>query len=138
MHIKSMASLKPRKRPVKREEPEHIAFVTWFKYKFPNVLVHHSANGEARDSNPVTAMMRGKRLKSMGVYSVFYYLFIPEWFLFIEMKPKEGGYLSPNQRVFKDEMERIGYKTFKVDGCQQAIDKLKEFLKGAIPCLHSK
>lgn len=138
MRIKTMASLKPKKPRIQRERPEHIAFVTWFKWNFPGIIIHHSANGEARDTNALPAILRGKRLKAMGLFPGFYDLFIPEFFLFIEMKGPDGGYLSVNQKFFKEQMERIGYRTFQANGCQDAIDKLQEFLKGGIPCLHSK
>lgn len=136
-NIYSNATKLKRKR-VKREEPEHKAFVTWFKYTYPGVVILHPANGEARDSDQTVAMLRGKSLKEMGVLPGTYDLFIPQWFLWVEMKPKEGGYLSPAQKIFRDEMERIGYKTFKANGCQEAIDQLQEYLRGKIPCLYLK
>ena len=136
MRIKSMATLK-RKPRVKREQPEHIAFVAWFKRNFPDIIIHHSANGEARDSDPILAKIRGKLLQLMGVFPGFYDLFIPEWFLFIEMKPVKGGYLSVNQKYFKEHMERIGYGTFKANGCDDAIEKLHLYLKGDIPKLQT-
>jgi len=127
--------VKTRKKPVQREEPEHIAFVAWFKGEYPNILIHHSANGGARDKDKLKSMLRSKRLKAMGLQAGVYDLFIPEWFLWIEMKAKEGGYLSKDQKYFKAEMERIGYETFKANGCDEAIEKLQKFLKGDIPCI---
>ena len=127
--------LKVKRKRVKREEPEHKAFVAWFKYTYPEIVILHTPNGEARDSDKTTAMLRGKSLKEMGVLPGTYDLFIPAWFLWIEMKPKKGGYLSPAQKIFRDNMECIGYKTFKTNGCTEAIEKLQEFLKGGIPCL---
>lgn len=126
---------KIKRKRVKREEPEHKAFVAWFKYTYPNTIILHPPNGGARDSNKFTAMLRGKDLKEMGVLPGTYDLFVPEWFLWVEMKPKEGGYLSKDQKIFRDKMERIGYRTFKANGCEEAIYKLKEFLEGNIPCL---
>lgn len=124
-----------RKKRVKHEEPEHKKFLRWFKNEHPMVFIHHSPNGESRDKDKLTALLKGKNLKEMGVMPGFYDFFIPQFFLFIEMKPKEGGYLSKAQKVFRDEMERIGYKTFKANGCEEAIQKLQEYLKGDIPCL---
>lgn len=133
-----LKEIKPKIRRVRREEPEHIKFVAWFKKNYPYALIHHSPNGEARGDNPWTAMLRGKRLKAMGVEPGVYDLFFPEWFLWVEMKPKEGGYLSKSQKEFRDKMERVGYKTFKANGCDEAIAKLQQFLIGDIPCLCSK
>ena len=130
-----LKDLKPKRRRIKREEPEHIRFVSWFESEYPSVWIHHSANGESRDSNHSVAAMRGATLKAMGVKRGVYDLFIPAWFLWIEMKPKEGGYLSKDQKIFRDEMERIGFKTFKANGCEEAKEKLQEYLKGDIPCL---
>ena len=124
-----------KRKKVKREEPEHKAFVAWFKYTYPKVIILHPPNGGARDSKKKIAMLRGKSLKEMGVLAGVYDLFIPQWFLWIEMKPKEGGYLSKEQKSFRDEMELIGYGTFKANGCQEAIDKLQEYLRGKVPCL---
>lgn len=126
---------KIKRKKVKREEPEHKAFVTWFKYTYPNVVILHIPNGEARDSNKRAAMIRGKSLKDMGVMAGVYDLFIPEWLLWIEMKPREKGYLSAAQKIFRDKMETIGYNTFKANGWQEAVQKLKEFLEGGVPCL---
>lgn len=131
------ALIKRRTKPrVKREEPEHKAFVRWFQYTYPDIIILHPANGGARDSDKLTAMLRGKDLKEMGVLPGVYDLFIPGWFLWIEMKPKEGGYLSAAQKIFRDRIELIGYRTFKANGCDDAINKLKEFLEGNIPCLN--
>lgn len=130
-----LKDIKPKKKRVLREEPEHIRFVSWFWQEYPKIRIHHSANGGSRDSDRLKSMLKSKRFKAMGVSAGVYDLFIPVWFLWIEMKPKEGGYLSKEQKIFRDEMEQAGYKTFKANGCQEAIDKLQEFLKGDIPCL---
>lgn len=116
------------------EEPEHIAFVTWFRWQFP-ALLFHIPNGELRDSNRGRAAIRGKKLKAMGVIKGVLDLFVPEWFLWIEMKRCKGGRLTPEQKDFKERMEKVGYYVIVANGCDDGIVKVKEFLRRGIPTL---
>jgi hypothetical protein len=140
VRIKSLDELKPKKpkKPrVRREEPEHIKLVRWFKDEYPGVVIHHSPNGEARDSESFKAMLRGKRLKEMGVYPGFWDLFIPGWFTFIEVKPAKPirAYLSQDQKLFRDTVEPFGYKFLIAYGWLDGKEKTQKLVQDGVPCL---
>ena len=133
MRIKSLTELKQKKPRIRREEPEHIKLVSWFKNEYPSVPIHHSPNGEARDSNKIKAMLRGKRLKAMGVYPGFWDLFLPTWFTFIEVKPIKG-YLSKDQKLFRDLVQPSGYAFLVANGFEDGKEKILQLVKDGIPC----
>ena len=77
---------------ISTESQEQIGFVTWWRYKFPDVVIFHIANGGFR--NVVT----GQRLRKEGVLKGVPDLMVPAWHLFVEMKRKEKGVISPEQK----------------------------------------
>lgn len=119
------------------EDDEHMALVQWWESQYPDIDLLHIANGELRDSNRQRAAMRGAKLKRMGVKKGVWDLFFPDLFLWVEMKRQEGGRLSPEQKIFKERREKAGYICIVANGWLDGMEKLKEFLKGDIPCLKS-
>lgn len=120
------------------EDDEHVAFVNWFRLSYPQIDLIHIPNGELRDSNRQRAMLRGVKLKKMGVQKGVWDLLFPDIFLWVEMKRQEGGKLSPEQKVFREKREKAGYKCIVANGWRDGMEKIKEYLKGDIPCLISK
>jgi hypothetical protein len=98
-------------------------FITWFRFKFPDVLIFHIPNGEQR------ALSVGVRLKKQGVVAGVPDLFIPAWKLWIEFKRKEGGTVSDKQRKIMDYLTRVGYTCMVAHGAEEASLKLLKFLK---------
>lgn len=117
------------------EDDEHIAFVQWIEYQHPTIDVIHVANGELRDSNRQRAVMRGAKLKRMGVKKGVWDLFMPDVFLWVEMKRQKGGSLTPEQKEFRNSREKAGYVCLVANGWLDGKEKVQEFLKGDIPCL---
>lgn len=121
--------------PVPYEDAEHEAFVRWFELCYPQIELIHVANGELRDSNRQRALMRGAKLKRMGVKKGVWDLFMPDVFLWVEMKRQKGGSLSSEQKIFREKREKAGYKCLVAKGWQDGKEQVEQYLKGSIPCL---
>lgn len=121
--------------PVPYEDDEHMTFVQWFELVHPKIELIHIANGELRDSNRQRAMMRGRKLKRMGVKKGVWDIFMPGVFLWVEMKRQKGGRLTPEQRAFKERREAEGYVCLVANGWLDGKEKVEQFLKGEIPYL---
>ncbi len=119
------------------EDDEHIAFVQWIEYQHPKIEFIHIPNGELRDSNRQRAMIRGLKLKRMGVKKGVWDGFMPGIFTWLEMKRQKGGRLSPEQKSFRERREGEGYKCIVANGWLHGKEQLEEFLNGDIPCLIS-
>lgn len=117
------------------EDDEHICLVRVWKLKYPHIPLIHIANGELRDSNRQRAMIRGAKLKRMGVKKGVWDLFFPTIFTWVEVKRQKGGRLSPEQKLFREQLEPIGYGFIVANGWQDGMEKLEELLKGDIPCI---
>jgi len=108
---------------ISTESQEQIGFVTWWRYKFPDVVIFHIANGGFR--NVVT----GQRLRKEGVLKGVPDLMVPAWHLFVEMKRKEKGVISPEQKKMIDYLIRVGYTVIVGYGAEDASRKVLGFLK---------
>ena len=49
--------------------------------------------------------------------------------LFIEMKKKKGGSISPKQKAFLDNVQSLGYAGYVANGAEDAIRITQEYLK---------
>jgi hypothetical protein len=105
------------------EDKEQGGFITWFRYKFPDVLIYHCPNGEHR------VLSVGVRLKKQGVVAGIPDLFIPAWKIFIELKRKDGGVVSKEQEKIIAYLQRVGYTVWVCHGAEEASLKLLGFLK---------
>jgi hypothetical protein len=110
--------MKPR---VSSESMEQQGFVTWFRLKFPGVLIFAVPNGGKRGIK--TAMT----LKAEGVVPGIPDLFIPEWSVFIEMKRQKGGKISESQRDIIDYLKACGYTVIIGLGAEDASRKILEY-----------
>lgn len=87
----------------------------------------HIANGGSR--HPAEA----QKLRRMGVVPGVSDLFLPVarhgyHGIWIEMKRKHGGRLSPDQKDWIEGMREEGYKAERADGADEAIAILEEYL----------
>lgn len=105
--------------PQPSEHAEQTAFVQWFRLQYPGVLIFAIPNGGAR--NKATA---GK-LKAEGVLAGVPDLFIPRWRLFVEMKRKAHGRVSPEQAEVMRALGAAGYTCIVAHGCEDAMSKVK-------------
>lgn len=102
------------------ESAETIGFVTWFRQRYPGVLIFHIGNERK------CSMATGKRLKAEGIVAGIPDLFIPEWNLWVEMK-KPGGKLSQAQKEIIAYLEGIGHTVIVGHGARNASEKILEF-----------
>jgi hypothetical protein len=105
------------------ESQEQIGLVQWFRLKFPNVLIYHIPNGGQRN------IRTGIRFKSEGVVAGIPDLHIPDWSLWIEMKRKDGGTVSYEQKKIHTYLKGIGHTVIIGNGAEDASRKILEFLK---------
>lgn len=120
------ASPKPSELP--RESQEQRAFVKWFRLQYPKVRIIAIPNGSMRD--PITgAILRGEGV-SPGVPD----LFVPEWLLWIEMKRQARFAISDEQRDWEHYLLGIGHHHFYAYGCEDAMQKVKQFVDDMDMC----
>ena len=104
------------------EHAEQSGFVTWFRTKYPGVLIFAIPNGGKRD------IVTAKKLQMEGVVPGVPDLFVPELRLWIEMK-KPGGRLSEAQKSMIEYLEGIGHTVIVAYGARDASMKVLEFCK---------
>lgn len=96
------------------ENAEQVGFLNWFRSRFPSLLIFAIPNGDHR------AITTAKRLKAEGVVAGIPDLFIPQWDLWVEMKRREGGRLSEDQRRIIDYLQAIGHGVIIGKGAEDA------------------
>ncbi len=104
------------------EHEEQAGFVTWFRQRFPGVLIYAIPNGERR------AMSTGRKLKAEGVMPGVPDLHIPQWNLWVEMKRTKYGKLSDDQMEMMMRLENIGHKVIVGWGARDASEKVLRHL----------
>jgi len=109
------------------EHDEQAGFIRWYREHFPGVLIFAIPNGGFRDIHTAS------KLKTEGVVSGVPDIFIPRLKLFIEMKQKDGGTLSPSQKKIITHLRSIGYTVFVAHGATEASKMILEFLKRLEP-----
>lgn len=102
--------------PIPTEHEEQVNFVRWFRLQFPRVMIFAIPNGGDRHA-AVAAKMRAE-----GVMPGVPDLFIPDWRLFIEMKRRKGGRVSPEQKRVMEHLEMAGYTCVVARGFDEAMD----------------
>jgi hypothetical protein len=96
------------------EHDEQVGFINWFRSRFPYVLIFAIPNGEHR------AISTAKRLKAEGVTAGIPDMYVPAWNLWIEMKRREGGRLSEDQRGVIDYLQSVGHYVIIGKGAKDA------------------
>lgn len=119
------------------EDEEQEALFEWAEWqsgRWPELgLLFHIPNGGLR--NKVTAA----RMKLLGVKPGVPDLFLPvargDWNgLFIEMKRRKGGRLSPLQVDWIEALGRQGYKTVVCFGAEAAESAIEDYLCSGVRC----
>jgi hypothetical protein len=105
------------------EHDEQVGFVTWWRAKFPGVLIYAIPNGEHR------APSVANRLKAEGVVRGVPDLHVPELRLWIEMKRIKTGRLSPEQGQMIRYLESIGHTVLVGYGARDASAKVLDWIE---------
>lgn len=111
---------------VPSEQDESIALVEFCKGK--KILCIHVPNGMHSSAK------EGARMKRMGMAKGFPDFFFPyarngRFGLFIELKRKTGGYLSPAQQEWLDLLNNAGYLAIKCLGWEDAARNITLYLE---------
>ena len=133
---------KPRvamKMPPPTESQEQAAFIEWCNLAgYPYNLIFAIPNGSHK--SPATAA----KFKREGLKSGVPDLFLPYPFvhpglitgdchgLFIEMKRKTGSSTSDEQKAWKVKLEGEGYAHVFAYGADEAIDFIKQYVRGEL------
>lgn len=113
------------------EDQEQEAVIEWKKLmvnQYPELKwLHHCPNGGSR--HPAEA----QKLKRMGVVPGVSDLFLPVarngyHGLWVEMKRREGGRLSPDQKEWLDGMNAEGYLAVRADGADEACEIIFSYI----------
>lgn len=116
---------------VPTEDEEQMAVVEWARLqmgRWPELeWLYHIPNGGKRGK------IEAARFKAMGVKAGVPDLCLPVPMgryhgLYIEMKRREGGKLSSDQRRWIEGLRANGYCVWRCDGAQQAIAVLEAYL----------
>lgn len=114
------------------EEIEQKAVIRWAELnagRWPELrLLYHVPN--ERKCTP----KQGALNKALGVKSGVPDLVLPVargmfHGLYIEMKRKKGGSLSPSQKWWLVELEKQGYKAVRCNGFEAAMEEIKKYLQ---------
>ena len=109
--------------PIKRSEHvEQRELVSWFRKTFKGVLIFAIPNGGRRGK------AEALQLKCEGVTAGIPDLFIPEWFLWVEMKTKTGKVSAERKEMMKY-LESIGHHCLVCYGFEDAKEKILSFVE---------
>lgn len=109
------------------EHAEQIAFVNWFRLRFQGVRIIAIPNGGAPNN------IIGARLKAEGVSAGVPDLHVPAWHLWIEMKRRHGGRLSPVQVDWISYLTDCGDTVIVGRGADDAIKQVNIWHDSAHP-----
>lgn len=118
---------------IPQEADEQEALISWARMsvgRHPELsLLFHIPNGGKRDARTAAILQR------QGVLPGVPDLFLPVCRggyagLFVEMKRKKGGRVSPDQRNFIDIVRREGYRAEVCRGFEEAKTLIENYLRG--------
>jgi len=110
------------------EHAEQVELIQWYRRTYGNSLLVAIPNGGVRHAAV------GARLKLEGVSKGFPDLFLPiptptHHGLFIELKRREGGRLSKEQKEWLDYLTGAGYEARVCAGAGEAIIVITNYLQ---------
>lgn len=103
------------------EHQEQVLFVNWFRLTYPGVLIHATPNAAKRSK------MTAGIMKSEGMVAGIPDLHIPAWGLWIEMKRRNGGRLSPEQKRIIKYLQANGLPVHVCKGADEAMAVVQDF-----------
>lgn len=106
------------------EDEEQMLFVQWFRRTYPDVRIFAIPNGGHRSAS------QSVLLKATGVSAGVPDLYIPEWHVWIEMKRRKGGVVSPEQKDWIAYLQSIGHTAIVCKGFEAARDAVIDIKKG--------
>jgi hypothetical protein len=109
---------------VPSEDHEQMLFVQWFRRNYPGVLIYAIPNGGHRH------IAVAAKLKTTGAVKGIPDLHIPAWRLWVEMKRRKGGTLSPEQKEMIAYLQGIGHEVIVGRGFDNAIAQILESKHG--------
>lgn len=126
---------------MRKECPTEAQEQTWLfqwaagmaRLKWPELdLMHHIPNGGSRNR------IEAARLKGQGVKAGIPDVCLPVprgpySGLYIEMKRKYGGTVSPEQKVRINQLRLQGYRVDVCHGFQDAADIIEAYMEGRLP-----
>lgn len=106
---------------LRSEHVEQREFVSWFRKTYYEIIFA-IPNGGTRNKKEAA------KLKVEGVLAGIPDLYVPEWNLWIEMKKKDAGRLSPKQKEIRKYLIDIGHSYILGAGYLDARDKVLDFV----------
>lgn len=107
------------------EADEQAAFVSWWQWRFPGVLLYAIPNGMSiTRRGPAWFAQRTKR-KKQGVVDGIPDLHAPEFLIWIEVKRAKGGRLSDAQRQIHEYLRGIGHTVLVCAGVSDAMRQVE-------------
>lgn len=128
------------KRLLPKEGEEQARLFNWAQMvsgRYPELrLLFHIPNGGGRSK------AEAGRFKMEGVKAGVPDLFLPvargQWHgLFIEMKRRAGGRVSPEQKAWIDELRAQGYQAIVACGWEEASEMLLDYLERETPTVRA-
>lgn len=114
------------------EHHEQVAFVSWFRFQYPKVLIHSTPNGASLSGTKALRAAQMARLKAEGLVPGMPDLHVPEWRLWIEMKRADGGRLSKEQIACIEYLRGIGHVVIVCAGAEAARAEVKRLVASAV------
>ena len=102
------------------EDAEQEQFVSWFRIEYPNLIIFSVPNGGSRNE------LEGAKLKRTGLLAGIpdlIVLFPDKTIIFIEMKRRVGGKLTPSQKKIFPIIELFGFTILLCEGAEMARNK---------------
>lgn len=106
------------KVPTEHEEQREL--VRRFRKAWPAVRIMAIPNGGHRHLAVAT------KLRAEGVVAGVPDLFVPEWSMWIEMKRRQGGRVSPAQRDWHEYLRSIGDTVIVAAGADDAMAQIEK------------
>lgn len=117
------------KGKVPLEHTEQVAFFNWLEHDLPFVYARAFAVPNGSHKSPAAAVwFRDEGLKS-GVPDIF--IMLPNgWYhcLVIEMKRQKGGSISPQQKIWINQLRHDGYKVEVCKGFEKAKEVTLQYI----------
>lgn len=107
------------------EDNEQEAFVSWFKITYKDFLIFSVPNGGSRNKIEASKMKKTGLLAGVPDLIV---LMPNREILFIEMKKRKGGTLSPIQKTIISIIEKLGFTVLIGYGFLDIKSKFEDYL----------